>query len=279
MKKLLLVVITVLILTAPSWNEGGTKPDSQAGDTNSCLTVNNSFIAGEQLRYKVGYKWYGLNFNAGEVLFTVKNARIMKRSAYHMTAIGKTYRTYDWFFKVRDRFETFVDKETLLPLKFIRDVDEGGYLIYENITFDHANNEATEIKDYKKPKTYKIPDCTQDVLSIIYMARCIDFSNTAINDTIPITLFLDEEVWPLYIRYLGKSIIKTKLGKFRCVKFKPLTIDGTIFTGGEDMVIYATDDDNHLPLLVETPIVVGKIKAELYSYSGLKHPLTSKIED
>ena len=39
----------------------------------------------------------------------------------------------------------------------------------------------------------------------------------------------------MYIRFLGRETIKTKYGKFRAIKFKPLLLKGTIFEGGENM--------------------------------------------
>ncbi|MCH7974910.1 MAG: DUF3108 domain-containing protein [Bacteroidetes bacterium] len=44
------------------------------------------------------------------------------------------------------------------------------------------------------------------------------------------------------------------------------------------MVVWVTDDRNTIPIRVETPIIVGSIKADLISYSGLRGELTSKIK-
>ena len=79
-------------------------------------------------------------------------------------------------------------------------------------------------------------------------------------------MFLDNEVYHLYIRYLGKETVKTKYGKFRAVKFKPLLVKGTIFEGGEKMTVWVSDDANHLPLRLESPIIVGSIKIDMMQY-------------
>ena len=63
-----------------------------------------------------------------------------------------------------------------------------------------------------------MPNCVQDVLSSIYYARNIDFNKYKVNDKIPFTMFLDNEVYNLYIRYLGKETIKTTLWKISCNK-------------------------------------------------------------
>lgn len=77
---------------------------------------------------------------------------------------------------------------------------------------------------------------------------------------------------------MGKERIKTKYGKFRAIKLKPLLLQGEIFTGGEKMTLWVSDDANKIPLRIETPISVGSIKVDMVKYSNLKHPLSSFIE-
>jgi hypothetical protein len=91
-------------------------------------------------------------------------------------------------------------------------------------------------------------------------------------------LFLDKEVFEMYIRYLGKETVKTKYGKFKAIKFKPLLIKGTIFEGGEKMTVWVSDDKNHVPLRVESPISVGSVKVDMISYRNLRHNLSSLID-
>jgi hypothetical protein len=98
-----------------------------------------------------------------------------------------------------------------------------------------------------------------------------------VDDKIPFDMFLDNQVYPLYIRYLGKEVIKTKYGKFRAIKFRPLLVKGTIFTGGEKLTVWVSDDANHIPLRIESPIVVGSVKVDMMQYRNLRHPLSSMI--
>ena len=90
-------------------------------------------------------------------------------------------------------------------------------------------------------------------------------------------MFIDDKVYNLYIRYLGKETIKTRYGKFRAIKFKPLLIQGTIFEGGEQMVVWVTDDKNKIPVRIESPISVGSVKVDMMGYHNIRHPLTSLI--
>jgi hypothetical protein len=97
------------------------------------------------------------------------------------------------------------------------------------------------------------------------------------NDKIPFSMFLDNEVYDLYIKYVGKETIKTKYGTFNSIKFKPLLVKGTIFSGGENMNVWVTDDANHIPVRIESSIAVGTVKVDMMGFGGLRHPLTSLI--
>jgi hypothetical protein len=157
-------------------------------------------------------------------------------------------------------------------LKFVRDVNEGGYKKYQNVSFNKTANTAIT-----NDGLFKVPTCVQDVVSAVFYARNIDFTKLRPNDRIAFDMFLDNEVFNMYIRYLGKETIKTKYGKFRAIKFKPLLIKGTIFEGGEQMVVWITDDENHIPVRIESPISVGKVKIDMMSHENLRYPLTSLI--
>src|SRR5690606_7671074 len=121
--------------------------------------------------------------------------------------------------------------------------------------------------------------CSWDVLSIIYYARNLDFSDNKAGDRVPIKIFLDNEEHQSFIEFLGKDVLSIKgVGTFNCYKFSPLLIEGTIFNSGSGMVVWVTDDENNLPILIETPILVGSIKARIRSFENLRHPLNSKLD-
>ena len=238
----------------------------------ACTIKNNAFKADEEVRMKVFYSTLGMYIGAGEATFTTSLERFNGKQVYHLIGEGKTYPTFDNFFKVRDRYESYIDTASLLPYKFVRNVDEGGYKKYNNVTFNQATNTAVSTNG-----VFKITDCIQDVVSMVYYARNIDFSKYKVGDKIPFDMFLDDEVFHLYIRYLGKEKIKTRYGRFNAIKIRPLLIKGTIFEGGEKMNAWLSDDPNHLLLRAESPIAVGSIKIDMMSYKNLRHPLTSFI--
>jgi hypothetical protein len=225
----------------------------------------DAFRLGEKLTFRVHY---GV-FEAGEAVLTIKNTydTLGGRLCYHVVGIGTTASGVDPFFKVRDRYESIIDKQALIPWLFIRRVDEGGYKINENVIFSHYHNTATSEKG-----TFPIPDNIQDLVSAFYYARSLDFSNVKEGEVFPIKAFLDNEVIPLNLKFIGRDKVKTKQGTFRCLKFRPLLQEGRIFKEQEDMTIWISDDKNKIPIRVQAEILVGSIKMDIKEYEGLNNP-------
>jgi len=246
--------------------------ESTTAQQTFCGISNTSFKSGEQFSVRINYNLGIFYVGAGEATFTTSLEKLGNQVVYHVIGIGKTFAAYNWFFKVNDRYETYIDTSDLLPLEFIRKVHEGGYHIYNRVIFNHAMGTATSTHG-----VFKVPDCIQDVLSTIFYARNIDFDRYKPGDKIPFYMFLDDKVYSIYIRYLGKQDIQTRYGRFHAIKFKPLLIKGTIFNGGEQMTVWVSDDRNHIPLRIDSPISVGSIKADLDHYSNLRYPLSSRI--
>ncbi len=246
--------------------------EARGQDQTFCGIRNSSFRHGEEVTMKVFYSTLGMYVGAGEAVFTTTLERYNGKPSYHCVGEGKSYSFFDNFFKVRDRYETYIDTSTMLPVKFMRNTNEGGYKIYNNVSFNHKAGTATSTNG-----VFKTPDCIQDVMSAMYYARNIDFDKYKPGDKIPFDMFLDDEVYHLYIRYLGKEKIKTQYGRFRAIKFKPLLVKGTMFDGGEKMTAWVSDDPNHLILRVESPISVGSVKVDMFGYKNLRHPLNSLI--
>jgi hypothetical protein len=244
----------------------------------NCTVVNKSFGEIESCKYKIYYNWGAIWMAAGEAEFSSRKEQLNGKTAYHFIGTGSTYSKYDWFYKVRDRYESFADSASLRPLRFKRNVNEASTHLSEDYVFNQKRNKVyTASQKGKKVASIdsiKINACTFDVLTAIYYARNLDFSNLKYNDTLSLTFVLDGEVHPSYIRYLGKEVIYSeKLGMVRCIKFKPKLIEGTIFKGGEYMTVWVTDDENKMPVYVETAIVVGTVKVYLIDFRDLKHKL------
>jgi len=230
---------------------------------------NNAFRIGEKLTYRVSY---GI-IDAGEVTLEVKksNKEIRGNRVYHVVGKGRTLGGFNAIFKVDDTYESYIDMKKVHPLYFKRRVDEGGYKIKQDYNFLQTQNKVKT-----QTNSFNTPEEIQDMISSFYYARTLDFSNIKKNKTFEFNCFMDEEVYPLKIKYIGDEKIKIRKGTFHCHKFVPVLQTGRYFNHEEDVEFWVTNDDNHIPVLVKAKIPVGTIKMHLVDWKGLKNPLKSK---
>jgi len=231
-----------------------------------------------ELPYKVGeYTAYKVSFGAINVGFAdleiTESVWLNNRATFHIVGKGRTATFFDWIFKVRDVYETFIDTNTLLPLVFKRSVNEGGYLINQRYQFNHNDSRVIT-----QDSSFFIPINTQDMLSAFFLARTFKKESIINGKPFYVPIFMDNENYHLEIKYLANEIIDTKWGKIDCMVFKPKMQEGRVFEDDEQMKLWITDDANHLLLRVEAEIWAGTIKAVLEDYKKLKYPLSISVE-
>ncbi len=249
--------------------------------TNPAISGENAFQNGEQLTYKI---YYNLNFiwvPAGEVTFKVFD----EGAQFHYQAVGETYDSYEWFFSVKDSYNSWVDKNTLLPNYSERDVNEGKYHIFEKIAFNQSAKKTTVWRADKRgaPETkteHSVQGQVHDVLSILYQLRNIDFGSQEAGYAVPFKVFMDKEEYPLKMRYVGKESRKKvySMGRYKTLRFQPEVIAGNVFKEDARMSVWVSDDQNRIPVLIESPVSVGSVKMVLKKYWGLKYEFGGKAD-
>jgi len=254
--------------------------DSVISEMNFCNIENTTFVDGEEITYKLYYTVNLLWIAAGEVTFKVKE----EDDQYKIVAKGRTYPSYEWFYKVRDHYESHVNKETLLPEYYMRNVEEGKYRQYNEVEFDHQENKARALKGKTKEsaEAAEIPirDCIHDVLSIIYYVRNFNFEKLEKGSTFPVEIMLDNDIYPLNVKYLGKDERKRVRGNglFKTIVLSPEVIAGNVFKEKSQVRLWASDDENKIPLLIESPVVIGKIRAVIKEYKGLRNEFGAVVK-
>jgi hypothetical protein len=234
------------------------------------------FQRGEIGKYRVYYdSWLTSGISAGYGIISVKDdvREYNGRRTFHLEVIGKSAGMFNWFYKVNDRFESFADEETIVPYHFIRRTQEGSYTYEDDVDFDQVNHIA------KSRRTEKpIAPNTKDIVSAFYYMRTIDFSDIEPGDEFLLDFYLDDSSYVSKIIFEGKEIVETRLGKFRCLRFKPMVAQGEIFQEPYPMTLWVTDDKNKVPVLVKSMVIVGSVKIELVKIGGLKYPMEAKLD-
>lgn len=241
------------------------------------------FAPGEQLEYQAYYNWGFIWLDAARVLFSVRDSTIGKKQVFLFQSTGRSLDEYDWFFKVRNRYSSAAECETLSPLLFSRNTLEGDYKAEEDYRFDQALKKVYITSENSDEPfsidTISIGAHTYDLLTAIYFARTVDYNSMKPGSKVPIKVISDGDVYDLYFRYNGKEevVIHGTEERYRCAKYTAMLIAGTVFNAGEDMTVWVTDDQSRIPVQVEAKISVGSVKAVLKSVSGNKYPLTSRV--
>jgi hypothetical protein len=89
---------------------------------------------------------------------------------------------------------------------------------------------------------------------------------------------LDGKTYELRFKFDAREVIKTEIGTFKTIRVKPQLIEGRVFKDNEALTLWVTDDENKIPIRVESDIFVGSVKVDLAEMSGIRNPLTSKIK-
>lgn len=255
---------------------------------NDCIPIRSippeqlSFQDGEVLTFVANFTWGVMRTEVGELTTTV-NYREDGREPYFQTVASvKTYSFFDVFFKIRDAYEGRFRADDLTPLYFSRDIHEGKYTIENKFHFhaDHTiDMRITRSNNRVKDTLMQGKPCTFDLMTLLYFTRNIDTSTMKERDRFSLSFVIDEEMHDLFFRYAGTELKKVPgVGTFRCKKFVASLVAGVVFSGKEEMFVWISDDNNRIPIWIESPTKVGKVSARIGKYENLKFPLTSKVK-
>jgi hypothetical protein len=274
MKNLISVIgiasLLTLSLTANAQAVESYKPNAET-DFQYREVENKAFKDGEFLKYKLAYGF----MNAGEATLEVKKVKkkIQGREILHIVGRGYSISAFDWFFKVRDKYETYLDEEGIFPWLFVRRIEEGGYKKEQDYKFFQNQGRVEHVQ---KELEYKVPHGVQDMISSFYYARTIDFTDAKKNQVYQFNSFVDGEVYPIKIKYVGTKNIRVNAGKFECMVFHPVVQEGRIFKKDDDVTVYITNDENKIPVLARAKILVGSVRMELIDYKNLANPIAKR---
>jgi len=243
-------------------------PQSSAPNEEFRTVENNAFKEGEKLTFNLNYGFV----TAGVAVMEIPRIkRISGREAYHVTFEVNSVPSFDMFYKVRDRYETYMDVEGLFPWRFEQHIREGGYTRDFSAFFDQRKGIAKTSEG-----EYEIPIYVNDIVSAFYYARTFDYSEMKENDLVHLQNFYKDRVYDLDVKYHGKETIEVPAGKFDCIIVEPLVKEGGLFKHEGNIIVWLTDDELKLPVKVRTKIIIGYVEAKLTDYEGLAGDLTSK---
>ena len=228
---------------------------------------DTAFSEGEKLTYQIRF---GL-LVAGVTRFSLTDTIYQGKRVFHALAIGQTTGLADKLFSVKDIYESWFNKKSILPYKQIRNISEGKYDLYNEVTYNRKNNTITS----KLSGVHHVPAKILDLASSFYYLRRLDFSKVNEGDTISFNMYFADTIYPFQFRYLGKETVKTKFGKLNCLKICPVVEVGRMFKKQDDVMIWFTVDKNCLPVVIRMNIRnVGTVHLKLIDFKNISNQLT-----
>ncbi|RYG22212.1 MAG: DUF3108 domain-containing protein [Chitinophagaceae bacterium] len=225
------------------------------------------FKEGEVLEYKLKYGF----ITAAEATIKVLSSDLKfdNKPTYRLMVDAQTSGTFDIFYKIRDHYDSYIDKTDLTPYFYQENIREASYRRQDKARFYQDNKKVVANRGtFTTPTTQ-----TFDLVSAYYFSRSLDISKLKIGDTFKLNYFLGDEISALEIQYVGKEMVKSKLGNLSCLKFSPSIKPGRIFKKDSKLYLWITDDGNRVPVKAEVEILVGSVTMEIKSAKGLKYPI------
>ncbi|MGW8122272.1 DUF3108 domain-containing protein [Roseivirga echinicomitans] len=242
------------------------------------LSKERPFKSGEEivLHATVGFiKAAEAQLKVSDFIYTTKG-----RPTYKIDVFANTSGIFDFFSPVRDNWGTYFDTTRYVPHQFYRYISEGRFRKNEILFFDQEDKKVTVAKLEKETRKLKEKidhDMTtnemQDMVSGYYYLRMVDFNKIRVGEIITITTFFDDKEKPFSIKFMGREVVKTKLGTVHALILVPIMEKDGLFVEDNTLKVWLSDDLNKIPLKFQAKIFVGYLEVDVRSVKNLRHPL------
>lgn len=214
-------------------------------------------ILGERLGFHG--RWFGIPVGYGWL--EVKGIVDLEgRPAYHIEAQGFSNEVLSTFYPIHDIIHSYLDRETLQPLRFEKDQREGHYRAKEVVTFNYTTATATYRSLLNQSvKEIPLPVGVQDLISALYWFRMQPIHP---HQTLLINLYTDERIYQTEVQIRQPLLLELlKRGTFPCFVVEPkASFKGLLVRRGR-IWAYLTTDERRIPLLVKAITPWGAMSA------------------
>ncbi|OGR41466.1 MAG: hypothetical protein A2X35_10685 [Elusimicrobia bacterium GWA2_61_42] len=242
------------LLSHPYWQ----LPYSTAAVVGSVPAIVN----GETLEYDI---YWGAIYVGRAFIRIAGVVDISSRPAWHIVSEARSGSFLANFYKVDDRNDSWMDVDSLYSYGYYKKISEGKHFFNEWVIYDGAGkryygdkmNRKRSVTPFEGP--LEIP--VNDVLSAVYRLRAMAI---APGSTVEMDVNTKKN-WRLSIKAGKREKVSTGYGKKKCIVFEPMAGDQGIFVAkaGRRMLVWITDDDLKLPMVLKAEIFIGSVTAKL----------------
>lgn len=219
--------------------------------------MNKAFGAGEKLTFEVR----AIGVLGGYATLSVEDpVQKQGRPCYPLTARAKTAFPFSTFYPVNDIQTSFFDAVDHITWGFENDVHEGDYQARNRETYDQMKHHLTRQHNQDAVEETDVQPFTQDIISCFYYFRLLPLEE---GKKYLIPTSSGGKNYKLIVKVVGREKVKCPAGTFDCFKAKPFVKYGTVFRNKEDIDLWVTADERHIPVRIKSAIVIGSIDVSL----------------
>lgn len=242
------------------------------------LKQSPAFKSGEELNCNFYFNWKFIWVKAGGASLVIRDTIFNGHRAQYMRLLSKTNSRADAFFRMRDTLTTIFTSD-FRPLYYRKASAEGKRYSLSEVWYEYGNDGTMKVsqrycRDKNPPRYAQDISVRQvyDMMSLLAYARTLDFSSLRVGERLTFPVATGKRVEPQHLIYRGKKTTKADDGHhYDCVIIS--LVDDNDGKERELVNFYVTDDDNHLPILLDLSLNFGSAKARITEKKGLLYPL------
>lgn len=228
----------------------------------TALLVISAFLITEAKTEKIRFDLKFGFIKGGEAHLTISDTIFNDKKAIRYYMEGRTTGLTDKLFGVNDVYETIVDANTGLPLKFIRNIKEGKYRWYNETLFYHDIDSINS----QKSGWRSAPENLVDIISVFFYF-INHYIEEGMQQGLQVTLptYHADDISDVTVKYLGDDWLDTSNGRVECYVLAPVVDKGKVLKRSDGMKFYVSKETK-LPIMLEFDMRVGALRAEMQSY-------------
>ncbi|MBT8260266.1 MAG: DUF3108 domain-containing protein [Flavobacteriaceae bacterium] len=243
------------------------------------FSQNTAIGSQEKLVFTASYNMSGLLTDFAQVSMETKTVKTSKTTLLHFKCKAQTYSKWNYFFKINDTYESYVNPNTLSPYLYKRDINEGGYYKFMKYNFNQKTKTVKSLMRKKRGngtfwevnKSYNFGRNTNDIVTTIYKLRNLDLASMTTGSAKTFTVLFDNETQDITIKLLGKETLKTKIGTKETYKISLAINNKDLLKGTNSNLLWLTADKNKIPVYAKFKVAVGNGELRINSATGLKN--------
>jgi Protein of unknown function (DUF3108) len=222
------------------------------------------FSPGETLTYNVTWSV----FPAGQVVATLLRSPENQGTEYEVKTTAESQGFVSLLYKVDDEFHSFFSPHTFCSERITKKISEGRRHKITEIKFNYARKLA--ILDERDPASpnahprhaeHSIPECVEDVVSAFYYLRA---QTLQVGQPLKLAINDGSKTTDVVVEVEGQEQVQTGLGTRAALRVEP-RIFGSLYPRKGRMLIWLSDDAEHLPLRIRMMLSFGSITGTLAS--------------